>query len=101
MIKTTADIAFAAELDAVLGDIRATLLQRREQYGESVFNPLGVYGPKDALGAIGAQIDSKLTRQARGDQKGAKGKDSRRDTLGYLVLYEIQIGREEAKEVPE
>lgn len=77
---------FAADLDAVLGDLRALLLAKNAAYGDAALSPLRVFSRCDAAEGLRVRIDDKLSRLARGDDA---GEDTRRDLLGYLVLLAV------------
>lgn len=79
--------AFETALDADLAEIRAVLLAKNRQYGNSALEPIRVFSRVDAAEAIRIRIDDKLSRIARGD--GSGDEDAVLDLLGYLVLLRM------------
>ena len=83
-------MTFTAELDAVLADVKAMLLEKNQAYGDSALSPLRVFSKAEPREQILVRLDDKLSRLARG---GAGGEDVVRDLLGYLVLLRIHDSR--------
>lgn len=85
---------FEADLDAVLAETRAMLLDKNKRYGDSALNPLRVFSRASAQEQIRVRMDDKLSRLARGTHDTADTEDAELDLLGYLVLLRIARGRE-------
>lgn len=81
---------FKSDLEAVLKDVSAMLLQKNEAYGDSALNPVRIFSKADPLEQLKVRIDDKLSRLARGENA---GDDVIHDLLGYLVIYRIQMKR--------
>lgn len=75
--------AFAEGLEAVLAQIRETLLAKNAAYGNSALNPVRVFSKADPVEQIRVRIDDKISRLMRG--QGA-GEDTELDLVGYLVI---------------
>lgn len=82
---------FVADLDVVLGDLRAMLIEKNASYGDSALNPVRIFSKVDASEQINVRIDDKLSRLARGHD--FPGDNDRRDLMGYLALAEIVVLR--------
>lgn len=74
---------FEESLDFVLNDLRELLLSKNRKYGNSMFEPSGVFFKGDRLAAINARIDDKLARK-KSDQED-EDEDIDMDLMGYLV----------------
>ena len=61
----------------------AFLLEKNAAYGNSAFEPVGVFCKADAETLIRARLDDKISRLQRGQ---AAGEDAELDALGYLLL---------------
>lgn len=78
---------FIQDLDFVLGELRALLIQKNQAYGDSALNPIRCFSKAGPDEQIRVRIDDKLSRMMRGD---AAGEDTELDALGYQVLLRIQ-----------
>lgn len=85
---------FAADVDTVLAEVRAVLIEKNKRYGDSALNPVRVFSRASAQEQIRVRLDDKLSRLARGTHDTADTEDAERDALGYLVLLRIARGRE-------
>lgn len=85
---------FAADLDAVLAQVRAVLIEKNKRYGDSALNPVRVFSRASAQEQIRVRLDDKLSRLARGTHDTADTEDAELDALGYLVLLRIARMRE-------
>ncbi len=85
---------FATDLDAVLAEVRAVLVEKNKRYGDSVLNPVRVFSRASAQEQIRVRLDDKLSRLARGTHDTADTEDAELDALGYLVLLRIARMRE-------
>jgi hypothetical protein len=77
---------FAQALDAVLGDVRKTLLAKNAAYGDSALNPVRIFSKADPVEQLRVRIDDKLSRLIRGQDT---GEDTEGDLLGYLMLLRV------------
>lgn len=79
---------FEQKVLGVLMDIKALLVSKNKQYGDSALKPIRVFSKAEPLEQLNVRIDDKLKRiQTMGDN--ADPEDSINDLLGYLVLYKI------------
>jgi hypothetical protein len=62
-------------------------LAKNEAYGDSALHPVRIFSKADALAAIDARIDDKLSRVKHAPE--AFGEDVEADLIGYLVLRRI------------
>ncbi len=92
-ISPAGDAGFAADVDAVLGEISIMLKRKNAAYGNSALDPVRVFSRADAIEQIKVRLDDKLSRLMRGS---AAGEDVERDLMGYLVL--LRIARRRAGE---
>jgi hypothetical protein len=72
----------AAECDA----IKAMLLEKNKNYGNSALRPLRVFSKASPEEQLRVRLDDKLSRLSRGR---AGGEDVELDLLGYLVLLRV------------
>lgn len=69
-------------------DIKALLLQKNEEYGDSAINPIRIFSSADNVEQIKVRIDDKLSRLSN---KGPKSivEDTTSDLIGYLILLRV------------
>ena len=69
--------------------IAKLLLDKREQYGDSVANPLRIFSNANPIEQLNTSIDHKLSRvlSATDDE------DTLADLIGYLILLKIERER--------
>lgn len=72
----------AAECDA----IKAMLLQKNRDYGNSALDPVRVFSKASVDEQIKVRLDDKLSRLMRGS---AAGEDVELDLVGYVVLLRV------------
>ena len=70
-------------------DISNMLITKNEAYGNSVFEPIGIFAKTDWENQIYTRIDDKLCRVSRGSEY--PGDDTILDLIGYLIL--LRVGR--------
>ena len=77
----------AAECDAV----KELLLAKNREYGNSAFDPIGIFSRADAVAQIEVRIDDKLKRiqTTRGMSDVTIHEDTEQDLIGYLVLLRV------------
>ena len=83
-MKTTQD-RIKEECD----NIKAILLQKNKEYGDSAINPVRIFSKADTIEQINVRIDDKLSRIKN---RGAKiiNEDTELDLIGYLILKRIK-----------
>lgn len=69
-------------------DIAEMLIIKNRDYGNSVFEPLGVFSMLPAIEQIKARIDDKLKR-IKNDSEKAFIEDTEKDLIGYLILKRV------------
>lgn len=79
--------AFEVSLDAELAEIRAVLLAKNRQYGNSALEPLMVLSKASPVERIKMRIDDKIARMVLGD--GSGNEDSELDTIGHFILLRM------------
>lgn len=79
---TDAQVLIAEECDAV----KAMLLEKNANYGNSALDPLRVFSKADNVEQIKVRLDDKISRLKRGD---AAGEDVEFDMIGYLILLRV------------
>lgn len=68
----------------ICDDLRDFLLEKNVSYGNSAFEPLGVFSKLDAIEGILLRIDDKLKRIKNG--RSYPGDNDLKDVTGYLIL---------------
>jgi len=68
--------------------IKATLLQKNKEYGDSAVNPLRIFSSADNIEQINVRIDDKLSRLRNKGSKSIK-EDTVLDLIGYLILRRV------------
>lgn len=69
--------------------IKALLLTKNRQYGDSALNPVRIFSQADPIEQIKVRIDDKLSRLASGQLDDVE--DVISDLIGYLVLLRVAI----------
>ncbi len=85
---------FEDDLDTALGKIKELLLAKNKAYGDAALNPLRFHSSASPVEQLNVRMDDKLSRMARG---GKSGEDEPLDYVGYWVLREVALMREERK----
>ena len=72
------------------------LLEKNKAYGDTANNPPQIFSKLSPKEGLLARIDDKLSRIK---QKGLKDltEDTVQDLIGYLILYKVQVKKEENK----
>ena len=72
------------------------LLQKNKAYGDTANNPPQIFSKLSPKEGLLARIDDKLSRIK---QKGLNDltEDTVQDLIGYLILYKVQVKKEENK----
>jgi len=79
----------AEEIITECKDIGTMLIAKNKAYGNSVFEPIGIFAKTDWENQINTRIDDKLSRVSRGSEY--PGDDTILDLIGYLIL--LRVGR--------
>ncbi len=87
MTAQEAQDMIAAECDAV----KELLLAKNREYGNSAFDPIGIFSRATAIQQIEVRIDDKLKRiqTTRGMVDVAIHEDTEQDLIGYLILLRV------------
>jgi hypothetical protein len=92
MSENTFRAEFEKDLDFVLADIKAFLMEKNVSYGDSALNPIRIFSKANSIEQILVRVDDKLSRIARGSLY--KGDNDERDLFGYFVLLSVARLRE-------
>src|SRR5262245_60222757 len=93
------DVTTEARIRARCAEIAEFLAQKNESYGNSALHPIGIFTKGDAVDALCARIDDKLSRMKYAPS--AYGEDTIKDLIGYLVLLTLALeDRKHAKTAP-
>ncbi len=68
--------------------IKALLLAKNADYGNSVVSPRRIFSKSDTIEQIHVRIDDKLSRIANSNKKEIK-EDTVQDLIGYLILLRV------------
>ncbi len=87
--KNTEDL-----IKEVARDVVMLLLEKNKAYGDTANNPPQIFSKLSAREGILARLDDKLSRVKN---KGLtdKTEDTIDDIIGYLILYKVQVIKEE------
>ncbi len=69
--------------------IREMLISKNRKYGDSLFNPPGVFSKAGTLELINSRLDDKLSRLQQGDVTEAGRAEDEEDIIGYLILKRV------------
>ncbi len=90
---------FVTDLDQVLKNIRDLLVFKNKAYGNSVLEPKMIFSKLSAAERIKVRLDDKASRLAGGGAD--DGEDTVKDMLGYLILEQVYLLRQERKKKEE
>jgi hypothetical protein len=76
-------------------EIYELLLKKNADYGDTANAPIGIFSKLDAIEAINARIDDKLSR-IKNKGINDKTEDTVTDLIGYLILLKVQMRKNEA-----
>lgn len=80
------------EITKTCNQLRKFLLQKNEQYGNSVGDPIRVFAKKHDRGELlRIRMDDKLSRLARGNSSMESDEDVIKDLAGYCILLLITM----------
>lgn len=83
---------FKEDLETVMSQIKALLIEKNKNYGDSALTPVRVFFKGTVREGIACRIDDKLSRWQQGFEA---GEDTLIDLIGYLLIDQIAILREE------
>lgn len=69
--------------------IQNILISKNRKYGDSLFNPPGVFSKAGTLELINSRLDDKLSRLQQGDIDEADRAEDEEDIIGYLILKRV------------
>ena len=81
--------SFSAKVRDVLYRVGELLINKNEQYGDSVNNPIRLFSKLDSQAGVRVRIDDKLSRLARGNDSIESDMDIVDDLIGYLVMLKM------------
>jgi len=84
-------VKFAQGIDEELAQIRETLVQKNQDYGNSALDPVGIFAEPDPVHQLAVQIDHKLARIRNTKAGSVIKEDTLRDLIGYLILLRIAL----------
>tara|TARA_R110002020_G_scaffold101885_7_gene239599 strand:- start:446 stop:709 length:264 start_codon:yes stop_codon:yes gene_type:complete len=67
------------------------LIEKNEQYGDSVMNPIGIFSKVGKDAGLRIRIDDKLNRLMQGNDSMESDEDIVKDLIGYLTLLLINM----------
>ena len=91
-LATAIGMNFEGKVDEVLADVKAKLIAKNNQYGNSALEPIRAFSKLNPVEQLLIRIDDKISRLQKGD--GTGDEDAEADTLGYLIL--LAIARKDA-----
>lgn len=81
---------------AICDEIKALLLAKNDQYGDSALDPVRIFSRAPTDEQIRVRIDDKLSRLSRGHDGIESDAQVIDDLIGYLVLLKVAARRAEA-----
>lgn len=85
-------MSWKGKIKQVCDNMADFLIEKNESYGNSAFEPVGIFSQGDAEENLKVRIDDKLNRLIKG--KEYAGDDTVKDLCGYLILLMV-LGDEE------
>lgn len=82
------------EIRNTMDELRDFLIQKNEQYGDSVMNPIRVFSKADTDAGLRIRIDDKLNRLMQGNDSMESDEDVVKDLIGYLTLLLITLRKQ-------
>ncbi len=70
-------------------ELGAMLISKNRKYGDSLFNPPGVFSKAGTFELINSRLDDKLSRLKQGDVMEADRAEDEEDIIGYLMLKRV------------
>ena len=81
------------QIASILDEIKALLLKKNEQYGDSVLDPINLFARNSPIDGIRVRLDDKYSRLARGNDSIESDEDIHLDCIGYHVMALIALRR--------
>lgn len=78
-------------IQTTMNELRDFLIQKNEQYGDSVMNPIGIFSKLGKDAGLRVRIDDKLNRLMQGNDSMESDEDVVKDLIGYLTLLLIVL----------
>lgn len=75
----------------LMDELKAMLLAKNAQYGDSALQPVRVFSKADTTEQIKVRIDDKINRIVQGNDSMESDEDVIQDLIGYLVLLLINM----------
>ena len=89
------DIDMQKEIKKTSNELRDFLLEKNQQYGDSVGNPIRVFAKEHgSQELLRIRMDDKLSRLARGSDSMEADEDVIKDLAGYCILLLIAMREE-------
>ena len=82
------------EIRKTMNELRDFLIQKNEQYGDSVMKPIRIFSKADIDAGLRIRIDDKLNRLMQGNDSMESDEDVVKDLIGYLALLLIALRQE-------
>ena len=79
------------EIRKTMNELRDFLIQKNEQYGDSVMQPIRIFSKADIDAGLRIRIDDKLNRLMQGNDSMESDEDVVKDLIGYLTLLLIAL----------
>ena len=86
--------SFSHKVHDILYRIGEFLINKNQQYGDSVNNPIRLFSKLDSQAGVRVRIDDKLSRLARGNDSIESDMDIVDDLIGYLIMLKIIMEEE-------
>ena len=80
---------FSQKVKDILYRVGELLVNKNEQYGDSVNNPVRLFSKLDSEAGVRVRIDDKLSRLARGNDSIESDMDIVDDLIGYLIMLKM------------
>lgn len=97
-LTKTAMTQSSTEIAEICDQIKNLLLQKNLNYGDSALNPSRVFSKASPKEQLLVRIDDKLSRISKGAGLIGADEDVIQDLIGYLVLLQISLRREQISE---
>jgi len=81
------------EITEVMNELRILLINKNEQYGDSVLEPIRIFSKASIDEQVKVRIDDKINRLLQGDDSLESDEDVIKDLIGYLVLFLLHMRR--------
>jgi len=69
-------------------DLAEMLIRKNQDYGNSVYEPIGIFSKASTIDQINTRIDDKLNRLKNSREKNFN-EDTEKDLIGYLILRRV------------